>query len=166
MTNSLPSPLTSWLFLSASESDTELLSQRLAAVVEPRTVVALVGNLGAGKTLLVRAVAEALGVDSRAIASPTFVLVHEYFGRLPIYHFDIYRLRDPADFLNLGADEYLNSDGVCFIEWADRVESLLPADHLQIEITASGSTQREFRFISFGPKSAALLARLQSTPLA
>jgi tRNA threonylcarbamoyladenosine biosynthesis protein TsaE len=151
-----------WSFVSQSEIDTESLATRLADVLVSGAVVALVGNLGAGKTRLVRAVAEALGVDPRAVASPTFVLVHEYEGRLPIFHFDIYRLRNDADFLELGADEYFNSGGVCLVEWADRVESLLPADYLRIEIAVTGHTSREFRFSARGPKSAVIVHGLQS----
>lgn len=154
-----------WQFLSQCEADTERLAQPLADALEPGTVVALVGHLGAGKTRLVRAVVEALGVDRRAIASPTFVLVHEYEGRLPIYHFDVYRLGSPGDFLSLGADEYLSSAGVCLIEWADRVADVLPADHLRIEITATGETSREFRFQAGGPKSSAVLERLEDAGL-
>ena len=149
-----------WQFCTASEADTELLAARLAEAVEPGTVVALIGNLGAGKTRLVRAVVEALGVDRRAIASPTFVLVHEYEGRIPIYHFDAYRLRDAADFAALGADEYLSSSGVSLIEWADRVAELLPADHLRIEIAVTGESAREFRFRGMGPQSERVLERL------
>lgn len=148
-----------WLFRSASESDTERLAAALADSLEPGTVVALVGNLGAGKTRLVRAVACALGVDRRDIASPTFVLVHEYDGRLPIYHFDAYRLRSAADFAALGADEYLSSTGVSLIEWADRVAELLPDDHLRVEIAVTGETSREFRFRATGPRSANVLER-------
>jgi tRNA threonylcarbamoyladenosine biosynthesis protein TsaE len=151
-----------WSIVSHSENETESLAARLADALEPGTVVALVGNLGAGKTRLVRAVAEALGVDCRAVASPTFVLVHEYAGRLPIFHFDVYRLREAADFLELGADEYLNSGGVCFVEWADRVEAFLPPDHLRIEIVATGETTREFRFLSTGAKAGDVVRKLQS----
>lgn len=154
-----------WRFVSNSEAETEQLAVRLAEALEPGTVVALIGNLGAGKTRLVRAVALALGVDRRAIASPTFVLVHEYEGRWPIYHFDTYRLRDAQDFLNLGVDEYFEGDGVCFVEWADRVLNQLPADHLRIEITATGETSRVFWFRATGPKSASIIARLAAEPI-
>jgi len=149
-----------WKFKSASEAETERLARHLAGVLEPGTTVALVGNLGAGKTRLVRAVCEALGVDRRAIASPTFVLVHEYEGRLSIYHFDTYRLREPRDFLALGADEYLNAGGVCLIEWADRVAPWLPTDHLRVEITVTGESTREIAFTATGPKAASLIRRL------
>ncbi len=151
-----------WHFVSTSEAETEGLAGKLAAVLEPGTVVALVGNLGTGKTRLVRALCEALGVDRREVASPTFVLVHEYEGRLPVYHFDIYRLRQASDFLDLGADEYLNSDGICLIEWADRVAALLPEDHLRVQIVATGETTREFCFTATGPKSLRILLRLKS----
>ena len=153
-----------WRFVSTSEVETDLLGLRLAQALEPGTVAALVGGLGAGKTRLVRAVAEAFGAPREAVASPTFVLVHEYEARLPIYHFDVYRLREPADFLELGADEYLASAGVCFIEWADRVEHLLPADHLRIEITSVGASIREFHFRATGQKSSQVLARLSGAP--
>jgi len=157
-----PSHVADWQFTSTSEAQTEELARALADALEPGTVVALVGNLGAGKTRLVRAVCEALGVDSHEVASPTFVLVHEYEGRLPVYHFDTYRLREPSDFLKLGADEYMSSDGVCLIEWADRVEELLPADHLWIKIVATGATAREFTFTPKGPRSAGVLERLKA----
>ena len=78
-----------------SEEETERLGQALAEVCEPGCVIGLIGPLGAGKTRLVRAIAESLGVDPGAIASPTFVLIHEYEGRIPVYHFDVYRLESP-----------------------------------------------------------------------
>jgi tRNA threonylcarbamoyladenosine biosynthesis protein TsaE len=151
-----------WRFTSTSETETERLAVHLARALEPGAVVALVGNLGAGKTRLVREVALALGVDRQAIASPTFVLVHEYAGRLSIYHFDLYRLKGPADFLELGADEYLNAEGVCFIEWADRVMDFLPADHLLVEIATTGETTRDFCFRARGPRSARVVNHLAS----
>src|SRR5207302_10261856 len=99
----------------------------LAGLLFPSTVVALIGPLGAGKTHLVRAVAEGLGVaDGRVVSSPTFVLIQEYQARLPVYHFDAYRLRGPGEFADLGAHEYLEGDGVCLIEWAERVAEALP----------------------------------------
>jgi tRNA threonylcarbamoyladenosine biosynthesis protein TsaE len=110
----------------ASEAETEQVGRALAEVVAPGTVIGLVGPLGAGKTRLVRALAEALGVDPGAIASPTFVLVHEYEGRIPVIHGDAYRLKNGDEFDALGLDEsYAGS--VCLLEWADRVADRLPA---------------------------------------
>ncbi|MCI0459450.1 MAG: tRNA (adenosine(37)-N6)-threonylcarbamoyltransferase complex ATPase subunit type 1 TsaE [Gemmataceae bacterium] len=115
----------------------------LAGLLFPGAVVALVGPLGSGKTQLVRAIAEGLGIkDSRAVSSPTFVLIQEYDARLPIYHFDAYRLRGPGEFFDLGAHEYLEGQGVCLIEWADRVEACLPADHLLVTLAVTGETAR------------------------
>jgi tRNA threonylcarbamoyladenosine biosynthesis protein TsaE len=150
--------------ISTSEVETDLLGSRLAAALEAGAVVAMIGNLGSGKTRLVRSVAEALGVERREVASPTFVLVHEYEGRFPIYHFDAYRLQSAGEFLNLGADEYMNSDGVCFVEWADRIENLLPADHLRVTIAVTGETTREFQFLATGPKSSRIVASLMTSP--
>ena len=156
-------PSAEWKFVSTSEAQTEGLAVTLAKAFEPGTVVALVGHLGAGKTRLVRALCKALGIDRREVASPTYVLVHEYEGRLPVFHFDIYRLRQPSDFLDLGADEYLNSEGVCLIEWADRIAGLLPADHLQVEILVTGETTREFCFTAAGPRSQRLIEVLRTS---
>jgi tRNA threonylcarbamoyladenosine biosynthesis protein TsaE len=121
-----------------SEAETEQIGQALARVVAPGTVIGLAGPLGAGKTRLVRALAEALGVDPGAIASPTFVLIHEYEGRLPVVHCDVYRLHDSEEFEALGPDEYYNGGGVCLIEWADRVVDRLPADAWFIRLEPLG----------------------------
>jgi tRNA threonylcarbamoyladenosine biosynthesis protein TsaE len=150
----------SCLFNAPDERATDRLGQLLAEVLKPGTVVALIGNLGAGKTRLVRAVAEAAGVDRREINSPTFVLVHEYEGRFPIYHFDTYRLHDESEFASLGASEYFEGAGVCFVEWADRVAGLIPADHLRIEISTTGDTSRAFRLIATGPRSQRMVETL------
>ena len=150
-----------WSCLSQSERDTETLGRMLGDVLTPGTVVALVGNLGAGKTRLVQAVAAALGVDRQDVNSPTFVLIQEYAGRLPLYHFDTYRLRDSDEFLELGADELMTSGGVCLVEWADRVADVLPRNVLRIEIEIAGPTARRFRFLGTGPKSDALVVRLR-----
>ena len=124
-------------------SATTAFGHRLGQLLFPGSVVALIGPLGAGKTYLVRAIAEGLGIaDSRAVSSPTFVLLQEYAARLPIYHFDAYRLRGEAEFFDLGAHEYLAGDGACLIEWADRVSNSLPAEHLGIELVVTGETAR------------------------
>lgn len=145
----------------ADEQATETLGAALAGALRPGTVVALVGDLGAGKTRLVQAVATRLGVERRAVSSPTFLLVQEYEGRLPIYHFDTYRLRDSDEFLELGADEMLASNGVCLIEWADRVADVLPSDVLRAEITIAGPSARVFRFSAHGIASRTVLLELQ-----
>jgi len=151
-----------WEFRAEGESQTRQLGRRLAACVIPGTVVALIGDLGAGKTRFVQAITESLGVDRRDIRSPTFVLVHEYHGTVDVFHVDAYRLRDVDEFQELGADEFLFSDGLCLIEWADRVADALPADRLQIEIKITGSSTRLFRFLATGARSRHILERLRS----
>jgi tRNA threonylcarbamoyladenosine biosynthesis protein TsaE len=140
---------------------TEAFGRRLGALLFPGAVVALVGPLGAGKTHLVRAVAAGLGVaDRRVVTSPTFVLVQEYDARLPIYHFDAYRLRGSGEFSDLGAHEYLEGDGVCLVEWADRVPECLPADHLRLTLEIVGPTARRLSAAATGPRHEALLRQL------
>jgi tRNA threonylcarbamoyladenosine biosynthesis protein TsaE len=129
-----------------TEAETERLGQALAEVILPGVVIGLVGTLGAGKTRLVRAISEALGVDPGAIASPTFVLIHEYQGRIPIYHFDAYRLADPDAFDALGASDYwANGEGLCLIEWADLVADRLPVSSWWVRIELDGPNDRKIR---------------------
>ncbi|WP_442485518.1 tRNA (adenosine(37)-N6)-threonylcarbamoyltransferase complex ATPase subunit type 1 TsaE [Aeoliella sp. SH292] len=134
--------MTAFDFTSRSLEDTDELGARIAKVLAPGDVVALVGTLGAGKTRLVQAIAAALGNDRAGVTSPTFVLVNEYTaGRLPLYHFDVYRLKDDDEFLELGAEEYFDRSGVTLIEWGDRVEHLLPprASVVTIEFDEGGN---------------------------
>ena len=123
---------------SESEAETDRLGRALAAAVVPGTVVGLTGPLGAGKTRLSRAIAEALGASPQAISSPTYVLIHEYEARLPVSHFDAYRLPSPEAFDALGADEYFAGDGVCLVEWADRVADRLPRSAWWIAVDRIG----------------------------
>jgi tRNA threonylcarbamoyladenosine biosynthesis protein TsaE len=126
-----------------NEQDTERLGAALADVLPPGTVVGLIGTLGAGKTRLVQAVAAALGVPAGNVTSPTFVLVNEYRGgRVPVFHFDTYRLKDEDEFLALGPEEYFESDGLTFVEWSNRVADLLPRDRVEITIEVLGETSR------------------------
>jgi tRNA threonylcarbamoyladenosine biosynthesis protein TsaE len=140
---------------------TRRLGQHLGRLLFPGAVVALVGPLGAGKTHLVRAVAEGLDIpDCRVVTSPTFVLIQEYPARLPIYHFDAYRLAGAVPFADLGVHEYLEGDGVCLVEWADRVESCLPAEHLRITLSITGPSSRRAVLEARGPRCEQVLAGL------
>ena len=144
------------------EAATAALGAALARLLPDGAVVGLCGTLGAGKTRLIQAIAEASGVDRRHVVSPTFVLVHEYWGRRPVFHFDAYRLRDDDEFLELGPDEYFESDGVSFIEWADRVAGCLPPDRIEIHIEVVGPDARRFRVQALGPRHAGVLAGLRA----
>jgi tRNA threonylcarbamoyladenosine biosynthesis protein TsaE len=134
----------------ADERATAALGAALAEVLPPGTAVALLGTLGAGKTRLVQAIAEACGVDRREVVSPTFVLVHEYRGRRPVCHIDAYRLRDEDEFDQLGPDEFFESDALVLVEWADRVAGSLPAERIEIRIEVTGQRSRRFEVQSVG----------------
>ena len=137
---------------------TEDLGRRLGTHLFPGAVVALTGPLGAGKTFLTRATAIGLGIpDERMVTSPTFVLIQEYAGRLPIYHFDLYRLAKGNDFLDLGAAEYLEGQGVCLIEWADKFPAFLPAERLDVSLEPCGEESRRANLIGHGERYAALV---------
>ncbi|HUE72828.1 MAG TPA: tRNA (adenosine(37)-N6)-threonylcarbamoyltransferase complex ATPase subunit type 1 TsaE [Pirellulaceae bacterium] len=132
------------IFESRSEADTDSLGAALAEFLPDGTVVALSGTLGAGKTRLVQAVAAASGIDRQQVTSPTFVLCQTYRGERTIHHFDVYRLKDEQEFLELGPDEYFETEGLSFVEWADKVDHLLPSVRLDMSIEVIGPTQRRF----------------------
>jgi tRNA threonylcarbamoyladenosine biosynthesis protein TsaE len=144
--------VSAWTYDAADLAATEALGRRLAGLLFPGAVVALIGPLGAGKTHFVRAVVEGLGGDARRVSSPTFALIHEYAARPPVYHFDTYRLPGEAAFADLGVNEYFEGDGVCLVEWADRVEGVLPAEHLRVTIEVTGETTRRFELVARGAK--------------
>ena len=136
-----------------NRESSEALGKLLGPMLFPGAVVALVGSLGAGKTYLVRAIAVGLGIaNADMVNSPTFVLIQEYAARLPIYHFDAYRLTNPDEFLALGVHEYFQSNGVSLVEWADKVRSVLPEEYLEIRIKITGDESREFELIAHGAK--------------
>lgn len=144
-------------FLAADETETERLGRALAQVVRAGDVVALHGPLGAGKTRLVQSVARALDCDDQLVNSPTFILIQEYDGRLPVYHVDAYRLKDCDEFLEIGGEEVLGGDGVCLIEWAGKVDEALPRDHVGVFIDVTGERTRRFRLLAGGRRSAEIV---------
>lgn len=117
-----------------NEQDTRKFGTELAQKLKPGDIIALIGDLGTGKTTLTKFIAEGLGITGM-ITSPTFTIVQEYTeGRLPLYHFDVYRINDPEEMYELGYEEYFFGQGVCVIEWADLIEDLIPGDSIQIRI--------------------------------
>lgn len=145
-----------------TESDTDRAGHAFAEVLQPGDVIALVGDLGAGKTRFVQAVAKGLGVPDEVVHSPTFTLIHEYRGRFPLRHCDAYRLRNPDEFGDLGLDELFGEDGVAFVEWADRVRDYLPRDHVRIELTVVGPSARRASFQAHGPRSRTIVSALSA----
>lgn len=129
---------------------TEEATRRVGAGLYERLggvgVVALVGELGAGKTCLVRGICEAAGIDAAAVSSPTFALVHEYQGeRTRVCHFDFYRLQKEAELWDIGWQDYLDGGGLLVVEWADRFPDVLPGDTLWVELEHSGGEGRRIR---------------------
>ena len=133
----------------ASEKETERIGEAIGRAAEPGTVVALIGDLGTGKTTLTKSIARGLGV-TETVTSPTFNIIREYkSGRIPLYHFDVYRIGDPDEMFELGYEEYFYGDGICVVEWADIIEELLPEDAVIIRIERGASEEeREYRIES------------------
>lgn len=120
--------------ISHGESETRALAERIAEAIVPGTVVNLIGDLGAGKTFFTAALTRALGVDD-TVTSPTFGLMNIYHGRLPIYHFDLYRLERESELEDFGFYEYVeDEDAISLIEWADKFPEALPDDYIEIRI--------------------------------
>jgi tRNA threonylcarbamoyladenosine biosynthesis protein TsaE len=120
--------------ISQSAKETQELGAVLGRMAQPGWVMGLDGDLGAGKTTLVQGVVAGAGGDPDRVTSPTFGLMHEYSARLPIYHFDLYRLESTADVLNIGFEEFVYGDGLALIEWLDRFEDLVPTRCLRIRL--------------------------------
>lgn len=151
--------------VSLSVDETLAIGRQLGAALAPGHVLALVGPLGAGKTHFVKGLARGAGVDDdRKVTSPTFVLVNEYVGRIPLYHLDAYRLGGETELEALGFDEMITGEAAVVVEWADRVRDSLPPDHLRIVIDVTGPERREFTMTATGPRSDALRAALRPSP--
>jgi tRNA threonylcarbamoyladenosine biosynthesis protein TsaE len=130
------------MFISSSPAETMNAGARAAAAARAGDVFGLVGDLGAGKTQFVKGFVQAIGSDAQ-VTSPTFTLIHEYAGgRCPVYHFDFYRLDSPEAVVRLGFDEYVDGDGICIIEWADRFPQLLPPGARIVSLAARSETER------------------------
>ena len=143
---------------------TDQFAAMCAGSITAGLTIALNGQLGAGKTRFVKAFSHAMGIDPSLVTSPTFLLMQLYQGtQWTVGHFDAYRLADHEEFLALGADEYLlDPQYVCLIEWASRVEAVLPEDHLEVEISQTGPTQRHFDLRPLGPVSGEFLERVRT----
>jgi tRNA threonylcarbamoyladenosine biosynthesis protein TsaE len=139
--------------------DTQRLGARLGELARAGDVYLLVGNLGAGKTCLTQGIARGLGIGDYAL-SPSFVIVREHYGRLPLYHIDLYRLDDIAEIDELGLDEYIYGNGVCVIEWAEKGLALLPPEHLLVQIDYLGDTERRLKLTAIGRRYRELVAVL------
>jgi tRNA threonylcarbamoyladenosine biosynthesis protein TsaE len=149
--------------LSDSPKETQRIGIRLGEFAEAGDVFLLVGELGAGKTCLTQGITWGLGIDDYAL-SPSFVIMRELTGRLPLYHLDLFRLERIDEIEDLGLDDYLYGSGVCVVEWADKGLELLPTENLTIEISFRGDTKRLLRFKPNGKRYQRLISKLKSSP--
>jgi tRNA threonylcarbamoyladenosine biosynthesis protein TsaE len=143
-----------------SPEQTQQLGKRLGEIARPGDVILLVGKLGAGKTCLAQGIARGLGIDDYA-ASPSFVLVRELYGRLPLYHMDFYRLDNIEEIAELGLDEYFYGRGVSVVEWAEKALSLLPPENLLIEMEYVDESERRLRLKPTGKRYRQILEQLK-----
>ena len=128
--------------------DTAKFAYEMAQNAEPGQVYALIGDLGVGKTVFTKGFAEGLGIEE-PVSSPTFTILQIYEeGRLPLYHFDVYRIEEPEEMEEIGFDEYIDGDGVCLIEWAGRIEELLPEDVIVVFIEKDLEKGLDYRRIT------------------
>ena len=134
-----------------TEDDMVNLGSRFGKQAKPGMVISLRGSLGAGKTVFARGVARSLGIEE-AIVSPTFTLVQEYDGRLPMYHMDLYRITSSEDFEMIGGEDMLYSDGICLIEWSEIINEMLPRDTIFINIKVNSDQSRTVTIDSKGDK--------------
>jgi len=151
---------------SHSAEETERLGSLLGRFLHPGSSVALYGDLGGGKTCFTRGlVSSILPHSTHLVASPTFAIMNEYSGEKPVYHFDFYRLAGSSDVFEMGFDEYFAGDGICIIEWAERLEELLPKDSITITFEYLESNKRILKFNATGSESAKALKLFQTTAI-
>jgi len=146
--------------ITKGSSETINFGKKIAKRLKKGDIIALFGNLGAGKTTLVKGIAKGLGVKERTVNSPSFVLLKQYKGKLPLYHFDFYRIKKAQEAYSIGLEEFLFSDGISVIEWADRIKTFLPKQYLGIELKFKSENQRKINLCALGKHYKDLIKRL------
>jgi len=147
--------------ISKSVHDTLKIGKIIAKSLRKADIVCLFGELGSGKTVLTKGIASSFGVKRCQVISPSFVLIRQYpAARIPLYHFDLYRLKTTEDILALGYEEYLYDDGITIIEWADKLKYLLPKEYLKIKLYIKSKSQRLIEFSAFGKHYRELLGKI------
>lgn len=148
--------------ISKSVKETLKLGVSLARHLEPGDIICLKGDLGSGKTALTKGIAAGLGIEKSKVASSSFVLIRRHQeGRLPLFHFDLYRMKSPADIACLGYEEYFYGDGVSVIEWVERLKCLMPKEHLMVKLTYCPGNTRIFEFSGKGSRYKDLIRSLR-----
>jgi len=150
--------------ISHSPEQTQRLGVRIGELSLPGDILLLVGALGTGKTCLTQGIAWGLGIKEYTL-SPSFVIIRELYGRLPLYHIDLYRLNHMGEIVELGLDDYLYGSGVCVVEWAEKGLSVLPTEHLLIQISYLSDTERNFQLKPSGKRYLEIVAQLKHLSL-
>ncbi len=150
--------------ISHSPEQTQKIGINLGKLALPGDIFLLVGSLGTGKTCLTQGIAWGLDIKEYTL-SPSFVIMRELYGRLPLYHVDLYRLDRIEESMELGLDDYLYGSGVCVVEWAEKALSILPAEHLLIKIDYLSDTERSFQLKPSGKRYLEIVAQLKTSPL-
>ena len=147
--------------LSTSSEETKCLGETLARHLRGGDILCLRGDLGSGKTTLIKGIAQGLKIAPAKVHSPTFVLMNAYEGRLPLYHFDLYRLEEVREISTIGYEEFLYGDGVSVIEWAERFGELTPKEYLGLYFAHKGGDERSIRLEASGQRYVGLLKKLK-----
>lgn len=132
-----------------SERETLQFGKELAKRIDKGDVLCISGDMGAGKTHLIKGIAEGFGIDPTKVNSPTFTLVNEYNGHIKLFHFDLFRVKNEKELLEIGLEEYLYGDGVCLIEWPEKMETLIPENAVNVKISKLGSQTRMIEISGF-----------------
>ena len=148
-------------FLSKSPQETISLARRLAGQLQKGDILCLSGNLGSGKTTFTKGIAKGLGINEKNVNSPTFILMNAHPGKLPLFHFDFYRLENPGEINQIGYEEFLYDEGVAVIEWAERLKNLFPKEGLKIHFDFEGDKKRLIAFAALGKRGAEILRGLK-----
>ena len=151
------------IFTTHSPKETQELGFRIGKLLKEGNIVALIGDLGTGKTCLTQGIARGVGIDANQVVnSPSYILINEYTGSCPIYHIDLYRIRDSVELEDLGLEEYIYGCGICVIEWADRLLESLPESYLKILLShEEAENTRTIKIISVGLEYTKLVKELR-----
>jgi tRNA threonylcarbamoyladenosine biosynthesis protein TsaE len=150
------------LVSSHSVKDTLRIGTSIAGNLAGGDIICLFGDLGSGKTVLTKGIAHGLGIEEANVISPSFVLVREHYkGRLPLFHFDLYRLKEPGDLAAIGYEEYFYDEGIAVIEWAERLGCLLPKEFLRVDLVFRNESTRTLKLTSVGKRYEILMERLR-----
>ncbi|MCH7590946.1 tRNA (adenosine(37)-N6)-threonylcarbamoyltransferase complex ATPase subunit type 1 TsaE [PVC group bacterium] len=149
---------TNQVIVSHSPEETMRLAGVWTTLVEQRGAIGLTGDIGSGKTVFVKGLAVALGIEATLVTSPTFTLIHEYPGKTPLFHFDVYRMNDKNDVFGIGVDEYFSKDGIVAIEWADKVRPVFLKSYTWVEFSFVAEKSRKLNFFGYGDHSRVIRA--------